>query len=178
VSFKRLLKKLYSGKADVEELQSLQRLGITSQLNYMLLARLEDLSKKLEEIEDNKERDPMLYIEQVDRLIRTDALPWFRAADSPPLAKALEAWTGLVGMAKWLWNALSRGESEESIRKLRERFNNFLVKNLYPAADVMLALSFRSEDIAPQYVNVVRSNVGAAGGGFVVPTEMERKGEE
>jgi len=172
----RVLRKLRGGNPAYEELQSLQRLGLNAGLNLMLLARIEDLSQKLAELEENKEKDPMKYLDNADKIIRSSALPWFRARESPPLVAALAAWTELLGIVKKLWQVLSNGESEKSLERLKELFNSFIVINIYPAANVMLAISFSREDVTPQYVNVVRSNVSSqAGTSVIVPAELEQE---
>ncbi len=177
MSLRNVLKRFRSKRPDVEELQSLQRLGIDIQQNLSLLARVDHVAERLEEIKANKERDPMKYIEEVDHLIVTSTMPWFRAADSPAIAKAIQAWSELVGIIKWMWSSLRRGENEETERQLRERFNSFIVKTLYPAAYVMLSLSYRREDIAPQYVNVIRSAGAQQGPAILVPSELEKREE-
>jgi len=177
VSLRNALRKLSRKRPDIEELQSLQRLGIDVQLNLALLARVDSVAERLEEIKENKDRDPLKYIEEIDHLIMTTTMPWFRAADSPAISKAVQAWSELIGIVKWMWASLRRGETEETERHLRERFNSFIVKVLYPAAYVMLSLSYRKEDISPQYVNVIRSSAGSQGASILVPAEMERREE-
>jgi hypothetical protein len=176
-ALRRWMRRFTAARPDVEEMQSLQRLGITAGVNLMLLARVETLEHELREIEQLREENPLKYVEKVDNIIRLTALPWYRAASRPELVNAIAAWGFLVGTVKKLWADLSRGETDAAtIERLKKRFNAFVTSNLYPLADVMFALAFGEEDVTPQYVNVIRSNVASqAGTGVIVPAELEKQ---
>ena len=176
-ALRRWMRRFTAARPDVEEMQSLQRLGISAGLNLMLLARIETLENELREIEQYRDNEPLQYVEKVNTLIRLTALPWYRAASRPELVKAIAAWGFLVGTVKKLWSDLIRGETDEKvIKRLQNRFNAFVTSNLYPLADVMLSLAFGEEDVTPQYVNVIRSNVASqAGTGVIVPAELEKQ---
>jgi hypothetical protein len=176
-ALRRWMRRFTAARPDVEEMQSLQRLGITAGVNLMLLARVETLEHELREIEQLREENPLKYVEKVDNIIRLTALPWYRAASRPELVNAIAAWGFLVGTVKKLWAAHRRGETPHATTPRQKKPSTaYGTSTLYPRAEGTYAFAFGEEDVTPQYVNVVRSNVASqAGTGVIVPAELEKQ---
>ncbi len=142
-------------------LGSLRSIGINIVKDEKLATRLDVIEALYEQImSDEYSSRPWERVNLLDRLIKLAAMAWGRAGNNRYFAEMVVHWEQLKALYLDLCNILNEADLDPTRRKeLIDVLDNIAKRDVLPAGWVIVAVSFREEDVAPKYISVIQSSI-------------------
>jgi len=143
-------------KSEYDVSKDLGRLGTYVVQDGRLKYRVSAVQTLLEQI--HLEDNPIQKVEAYDKLVQAAAAPWQRAKNSSAAIRMFIHWEALLSMARWLalyWEEIG-AESTEEGRNIKKHLNLALDLILQRGAKIIVESSFADQDVAPQFIAVLR----------------------
>jgi len=149
------IKKLFT-KSEYDAGRELGKLGTYVVQDGRLKYRVSATQELLEQI--HLEDNPIEKVKAYDKLVQAAAAPWQRAKNSSAAIRMFIHWEALLSMAKWLalyWEEIG-AESTEEGRSIKKHLNLAIDLILQRGAKIIVESSFADQDVAPQFIAVLR----------------------